>query len=155
VKKKLKTAVFVLFAIFAATQLIRPNLTNPTVIQSETIEAAMEIPTDAAAILERSCADCHTNKTKFPFYAKISPFNWFIVRHIEEGRRQMNFSVWNTYEPRRKLRKLKQICEQVSDGEMPLPSYLWVHRAARLSEKDVEILCAWTESEKNNIGQTP
>lgn len=154
-KKFLKIAVVVLFAVFIAIQFVRPDLTNPPIIQTETIESAVEIPKDAAAIFERSCSDCHTNKTNYPWYGKVSPFNWFLARHIEEGRRELNFSVWNTYEKRRKKRKLDRICEQITDGEMPLPSYLWIHRAAKLSEKDVKVLCDWTESEKAKIAQTP
>ncbi len=152
-KNILKIVVIGVFICFIALQFFRPDQTNPPIIEAETLESAVQIPENAAAILARSCNDCHTNKTEYPFYSKISPFNWFLARHIEDGRRELNFSIWNTYEPRRKKRKLEQICEQISDGEMPLPSYLWVHRAAKLSDEDVKILCDWTESEKAKISQ--
>lgn len=154
-KNTLKFVVIGFFIFFIALQFIRPDQINPAITETETLESAAQIPGNVATIFERSCSDCHTNKTAYPFYAKITPFNWFLARHIEDGRRELNFSIWNTYESRRKRRKLEQICEQITDGEMPLPSYLWIHRAAKLSDGDVKILCEWTESEKEKIAQTP
>jgi hypothetical protein len=71
--------------------------------------------------------------------------------HITEGRSKLNFSVWNTYETRRKRKKLTEMCDEVKSAAMPLPSYLWIHRGAALSEAQVKLLCDWTESEKAKI----
>ena len=68
-----------------------------------------------------------------------------------DGRREVNFSVWNTYETKRKVRKLDEICEQVETGEMPLPSYLWVHYDAALKPGEAEIICNWTRTEKERL----
>ena len=147
-KKVLKIVAVVLFAFFVAIQFVRPNRKKTAIVQAETIELANEIPEDARSIFERSCSDCHTNATAYPWYSNVTPFNWLLANHIREGRGELNFSVWNTYEPRRKRRKLDQICEQITDGEMPLPSYLWIHQTAKLSSDEVKILCDWTEFEK-------
>lgn len=152
-RKILKVAAIVLFVSFLAIQFVRPDQTNPVVNAAETLEATTETPENVKGILERSCNDCHTNATVYPWYSKISPFNWFLANHINEGRRELNFSVWSSYENSRKRRKLDAVCEQVSDGEMPLPSYLWIHRSAHLSPEDIKILCDWSDAEREKLAQ--
>jgi len=138
---------------FLAIQFIRPDQINSAIVRAETLEATTQIPEDVNAVLQRSCNDCHTNATIYPRYSKISPFNWFLANHVEEGRNQLNFSVWNSYNNSRKRRKLNEVCEQVTSGEMPLPSYLWIHRDAKLSGEDVKILCDWADAERENLAQ--
>lgn len=152
-KKILKILVIVLFAGFLAIQFVRPDQVNPAIVHAETLEATTQMPENVEQILRRSCSDCHTNATVYPWYSKISPFNWFLAQHIDDGRNQLNFSVWNSYETSRKRRKLDEICEQITVGEMPLPSYLWIHRNAKLSEEDIKTLCDWTDAEKKNLGK--
>jgi hypothetical protein len=74
--------------------------------------------------------------------------------HIDDGRRELNFSVWSTYTPKRKSKKLEEICEQVEKGEMPLPSYLWIHRDAALREGDAQALCDWAKGEQAKLEGT-
>lgn len=150
-KKILKIAVIVLVVAFVIAQFIRPDFTNPPVVQAETLQASTAVPADVQHILTRSCGDCHTNETQYPWYSKITPSNWFLKDHIDDGRRELNFSVFNTYAPKKKVRKLEEVCEQVEKGEMPLPSYLWIHRDAALAEGDAEVLCNWAKTESNRI----
>jgi len=150
-KKILKITALVLLVGFVVIQFIRPDFTNPPINAADKIENSMQIPENVKAILNGSCADCHSNETKYPWYSKIQPSAWFLKDHIDEGRREMNFSVWNTYEPRRKKRKLDEICEQIEIKEMPLPSYLWIHGEAKLSEDDIKTLCDWTKTESAKI----
>ena len=152
-KKVLKVIVIVLAIAFIAIQFIRPDFTNPPVNQAETLEVSMQIPEDVEAILTTSCKDCHSHETRRPWYGHIQPSAWFLADHIEDGRRHLNLSVWNTYEPNRKKRKISEICEQVESREMPLPSYLYIHRSAKLSDEQIKILCDWTKKEIENFGQ--
>ncbi len=152
-KKIVKTVAIVLFAGFILIQFIRPDQTNPPIVQAETLETSTAIPQNVEAILQRSCNDCHTNATVYPWYSNVSPFNWLLANHINDGRNQLNFSLWNTYEDSRKRRKLDQICEQATSSEMPLPSYLWIHRDAKLSPEDVKILCDWSDAEREKLAQ--
>lgn len=150
-KKALKIVALVLFIGFIVIQFIRPDFQNPPVNQAETLFAATAVPENVQAILNRSCKDCHSNETTYPWYSKIQPSAWFLAGHIADGRRELNFSVWKTYEPRRQRRKLGEICEQVQSREMPLPSYLWIHWGAKLSDEEIKTLCDWTEAESNKI----
>ncbi len=150
-KKILKIAAVVLVAAFVVGQFIRPNFSNPPIVPGETLEDSTAVPAEVQMVLARSCSDCHSNKTLYPWYSKITPFNWFLADHIEDGRKEMNFSVWNTYTPKRKLKKLEEMGEQLERKDMPLPSYLWIHRDAVLSEDQSKLLRDWADGEAQTI----
>ncbi|HEX8733855.1 MAG TPA: heme-binding domain-containing protein [Pyrinomonadaceae bacterium] len=146
-KRVLKIIVVVLFVAFIVAQFIRPDMTNPPIVPELALEATTQVPADVQAILTRSCTDCHSHNTIFPWYSNIQPGGWFQVRHISDGRRHLNFSEWAKLEDRRKKRKLEEICEQVETREMPLPSYLWIHWDAKMSDEEIRIVCDWTKAE--------
>jgi hypothetical protein len=154
-KKALKIIAVVLFVAFVVIQFFRPDFTNPPVTQAETLEATTQIPENVQAILKRSCNDCHTNATEYPWYSKIQPSASFLKGHIDDGRRHLNFSIWNTYDGRKKRHKLDEVCEQVEGKMMPLPSYLWIHWSAKLSDEDGKILCDWAKTEKARLESLP
>lgn len=150
-KKFLKIALIALAVIFVALQFKQPDRTNPPENPADTLEARLNVPADVKAVLDRSCADCHTNRTSWPFYSYIAPMSWFVADHVHEGRRELNFSVWGTYEPRRQRRKLNEICEQVESGAMPLESYLIIHRNAKLAPEEAQLLCTWAKAEEAKL----
>ena len=153
IKRIVSAAVAVLVLALIVIQFFQIDRVVPTVVAGETLEAAVPVPPDISMILNRSCADCHSNQTVYPWYTRIQPLGWFMKDHIDEGRRELNFSVFNTYAPRKKAKKLDEICEQITQSEMPLPSYLWIHGNAVLKPTEVKALCAWTESAKGSIAQ--
>lgn len=150
-KKIIKIVVIVLVVAFVVIQFFRPDFTNPQENPADTLEASAQVPADVDAILNRSCADCHSNRTVYPWYSKIAPSSWLLSSDIHEGRQELNISVWNTYDTRKKVRKLGAICDQVSKGDMPLYYYLWIHRNARLDPGEVKTLCDWTDAEINRL----
>lgn len=152
-KRVLKIIVLVLVIVFIAVQFYRPDRTTAPVVQAETLEATTQVPENVAQILKRSCNDCHTNQTIYPWYSDVAPFSWLLANHINEGRQKLNFSVWNTYNASKKQRKLDEVCDQVIGGEMPYNQYLWMHSDAKLSDEDKRLLCDWTKTEKEKIGE--
>jgi len=150
-KTILKIIAVVLMLAFVAIQFYRPDRTNSPIVHEETLEATTQVPENVAAILKRSCNDCHSNETTYPWYSNISPFSWLLADHIAEGRRELNYSIWNTYTAKKKRHKFDETCEQITSGEMPHSQYLWMHADAQLSEADKKILCEWAEAEKAKI----
>lgn len=150
-KKIIKIIVIVLIVGSIAIQFFRMDKTHPAIGPTETLEAAVSVPPDIALILGRSCNDCHSYTTLYPWYSNIQPFGWFLKNHIDDGRRQMNFSIFNTYTPKRKAKKLEEICEQLESKEMPLPSYLWIHWDSALKDGEAKALCDWANQEKEKI----
>jgi hypothetical protein len=150
-KKVLKVLAIIVVTGFVAIQFFGIDKTNPPINPAETLEAAVSVSPDISQILVRSCNDCHTNSTTYPWYANIQPVGWFLKNHIDDGQRKLNFSVFKTYPAKKQVKKLGEICEEVQTKEMPLPSYLWIHRSSVMSESDIKTLCEWTELEKAKI----
>lgn len=150
-RKLLRLTAIVLFVLLIGMQLMRPARTNPPVDQSQTIEAKTQMTPPVQDIIDRSCNDCHSNKTVWPWYTNVAPISWWIVGHINDGRRNLNLSEWTKLDRDRQAKKLQQICDEVQDGAMPLPSYLPMHSKAKLSEQDKKTICDWTEAERARL----
>jgi hypothetical protein len=147
-KKVLKWSVVALALLFVGAQFYRPERTNPSFDEAKTMRANTRMTPEVSAVLERSCKDCHSSETTWPWYSNVAPVSWFLKSHVEDGRRALNFSDWATYAKRKRERKLHEMCEQVESGEMPLKSYLPLHPSARLSDDDRRVLCEWARQEE-------
>lgn len=147
----LKWIVIGLIVVFLGIQFIRPARTNPAVDESQTIFARTQMTPQAKEIFDRSCRDCHSNQTEWPWYTNVAPISWFIVDHVNTGRKNMNLSEWGKLDSGRQDRKLRQICDEVSDGAMPLSTYTPLHPGSKLSPADVKTLCDWTAAERARL----
>ncbi|MGZ4790067.1 MAG: heme-binding domain-containing protein [Terriglobales bacterium] len=138
-------------AIAAGIQLYRPAKTNPPVDEAKTLQATTKMPPDVARTMDRSCADCHTNKTVWPKYSYLAPLSWFVTDDVNEGRRHVNFSEWASYSTEKQQRRLGDICDEVKDGGMPLKQYTWMHSGTALTQPQRDAICAWTQAEQQRI----
>lgn len=86
----------------------------------------------------------YTNHTRWPWYTNIAPLSWWIVNHVNEGRRRVSFSEWATYDTTRRLKELDDICQRIDRANMPLTSYLMIHHDAELTADDRQMICEWT-----------
>ena len=127
-----------LLAIVLAIQFIPVDRSNPPL--------AGEIDTfpQVQQILERSCFDCHSNSTSWPWYSYVAPVSWLVAHDVEEGREHLNFSEWESYSAEERNDLLGEIWEEVEDGEMPLWFYAPLHPEAKLSDEDKELLWLWS-----------
>jgi len=149
--KIFKRILFVLAGLFVILQFIRPPRNVSDSASTNDITSRFSVPPDVQNTLHTSCYDCHSNATRYPWYAEIQPVGWWLNSHIQEARRELNFSEFAGYQPRRQFIKLEQIVEQVSDNEMPLPSYLIIHTDAKLSQEQKEMLIAWTNAMRDSM----
>jgi len=147
----LKWIAIGLLVVFVGIQFYRPARTNPAIDPTQTIEAQTQMTPQVASILDRSCRDCHSNKTVWPWYTQVAPVSWWLVNHVNEGRHDLNISEFGKLPRDRQERKLRQICDEVTDGQMPLSSYLPMHPAARLSDQDKQTLCDWIDAERQRL----
>ena len=153
-RKVIKWILIVIVCLFILIQLKRPARTNPAVDASQTIAAHTQMTPQVKDILDRSCRDCHSNQTEWPWYTNVAPISWFIVDHVNTGRKNMNLSEWGKLDSGRQDRKLRQICDEVSDGAMPLSTYTPLHPGSKLSPADVKTLCDWTAAERARLTGT-
>jgi len=141
-----RTSAIVVLAIGLGIQVIRPAMTNPPVDPIRTIAAHVPIPADVAATLDRSCGDCHSNRTRWPWYDRLAPASWLVTNHVNDGRRAFNLDDWNAHGRGRQTPPIDHVCRDVRNGDMPLWSYLLIHRGARLSDADTQAICAWADA---------
>ena len=121
-------------------QFIPIKRTNP-------VEAGpLPVPQAVETVLERACYDCHSNKTKWPWYSGVAPLSWWIVDHVNEGREHLNFSEWERMNPEDQKEAMEEIIEEVEEQEMPLSSYVLGHPEAALTNRDIEVLREWVQS---------
>lgn len=135
-KRILKYILIITVAGFLLIQLIPIDRTNPSVA------ADFDGPLEVKEILKRSCYDCHSNETEWPWYSYVAPASWLVSHDVKEGREELNFSEWDKYISK-KTEIIEEIVEEVEEHEMPLPAYLVTHPKARISEKELSILRNW------------
>jgi Haem-binding domain len=139
--RRLKQAAVVFVVIFAGAQLIRPERANPPTDVSRTIQAQVGTASGLVAVLDRSCRDCHSNGTVWPWYTQIAPVSWLMASGVTKGRQAVNFSEWAAYAPEQQRMLLAVSCDDVKSGKMPGP-YTLLRPETRLSGQDVETICA-------------
>jgi hypothetical protein len=150
-RPRLWLAVTALAVVGCAAAFVTPPPTNPVVDSAAGLEANAPLPPDVRAALRTSCYDCHSDETRWPWYATAFPVSLLIERDVEQGRGQVNFSRWADYNPFDRADKLDEICTHVRDASMPLPHYRWLHPGTSLSDAQVEVLCAWAGSEADRL----
>ncbi len=107
-----------------------------------------------AQVLERSCQNCHSERTKWPWYSYIAPISWLIEKDVQDRRSHMNLSRWEAYTPDEQVEILTELGVEVRNRRMPLPQYLRLHPDAKPSDDDVQQLYSWAHRERRRL-QTP
>ena len=117
--------LIVFFFGFIVIQFFPPSFTrdNPPV----TGEPKWDKPA-TREVFFKTCSDCHSNETRYPWYSSIAPVSWMVERDIRDGRKHFNVSEWNRSE-----RGGEDAAEQVQKGEMPIGLYLLMHPSANLN----------------------
>lgn len=150
--KVIKITLVIIALSLMAIQFIPNEMPeNKPVNNNDDIIGSGLVPLEITGILKTSCYDCHSNQTRFPWYSKMAPSSWLLARDIKTGRKNLNFSQWNSYSKRKKISRLESIREEVTSGEMPLPKYTIIHRKARLNEKQISAISKWTDDLTNKI----
>jgi len=149
-KKFIKATLITLAVVFVAAQFVRPAFSNPPINPAHELRA----PAHVQSIIDRSCIDCHTSRTRYPWYSQISPVSWWLKDHIDEGRGELNLSEFGTYSPKKAAHKLEEVHEMIKKDEMPLREYVWGHPSAKLSDADKKSLIEWADAERARILDT-
>lgn len=135
-------------ALLVIIQFIRIDKTNPEVVMENDFIVQTNPPEHIQTILKTSCYDCHSNESTYPWYTNVAPISWWVKKHINEAREELNFSEWGTFSTKRQKHKLEEGAEMVEEGEMPLPSYIIAHSEAKLTTEQKNELVAWFKAEK-------
>ena len=150
-KKILKRTFQILLLAFIVIQFFRPAKNKSAGISANDISTIYPVPENVQAILKSSCYDCHSNNSVYPWYAQVQPFAWWLNNHIQDGKKDLNFSEFAGYRIRRQYKKLEEINELVKKDEMPLDSYLWIHKYAKLNKQQKLIIANWVTALRDTI----
>jgi hypothetical protein len=151
VKKKLKWILCGAAVVAVLLQFTSPTRTNPPMIPGHDLLATNPPPAEIVSLLRQACYDCHSYETKWPWYGRIAPVSWWLAGHVKDGRKHLNFSEWPHDDPQRARTKWNRISNEVQSGDMPLPSYTWIHAQARLNPAQREQLVKWAEQEARRL----
>lgn len=145
-KPPLRLVGWVLLAGLAAIQLVRPARNDGEPEGPDSVLRRHEVPADVRAILQRSCYDCHSDRTRYPWYAEVQPVRWWLDSHVNDAKRHLNFSAFGRYDTKRATRALDEIVDTILARAMPLPSYTWIHRDAVLTKAEIDTVADWAEA---------
>jgi hypothetical protein len=114
-------------------------------------ENDLQLPAEIAPLLKRSCMDCHSNRTVWPWYSYVAPMSWMVERDVHRAREHMNLSEWDQYSSGQREKLLTYIASEVRSHEMPPPQYTLIHRDAKLSAADTDHLYRWARAERRKL----
>jgi len=147
IKKILLLLLFVLVAI----QFIHPGKNKTDKPQPHYIGHAFTIPADVKNTLAKACNDCHSNNTRYPWYTRFQPVHWWLNKHIKNGKKHINYDEYTNHNLRYQYHKMEETIEMVKEDEMPLGSYTRIHKGARLTETEKNLLINWANTVMDTI----
>lgn len=150
--KKIGLALLVVLVI---AQFFGPEKNLGDTASVAAFEAETNPPEDVKLILENTCYDCHSDVTRYPWYDKITPVNYWLAGHIKDGKKHFNVSNWEGNSIKRKDHKFEELIEEVEEGEMPLNSYTWTHGDAKLTNAQIEAVVNWAKNVRLKYGLEP
>jgi hypothetical protein len=138
-----KKLLIALLVILLVLQAFRPEKNN-SANKEKDISTLYAVPANVEQIMVKACNDCHSNNTVYPWYAEIQPLAWWLDDHVQEGKKHLNFNDFGSYRLAKQFHKLEEVYDEVKVAEMPLESYTIVHRDAKLTDEERNILMDWS-----------
>ncbi len=142
----IKKILLFLLAALVVIQFIHPKPNKAKGDQPNYIGKVFPIADDVKAILSKACNDCHSNNTRYPWYSNIQPVDWWMNGHIKKGKKGMNLDEYTNRRLRYQYHKMEELVDIVKEGKMPLNSYTWMHKNAKLSQEEKNNLLNWANS---------
>lgn len=146
-KARVKAVLTALTAFLIVIQIFQPARTNPSAAPGKSLAAHVGVPEGVYASLLRSCGDCHSNQTRWPWYSRVAPLSWVITDDVNEGRRHMNLQDWEAQpDPKQAHDRLVDICPEIQKRGMPPFSYRLAHTDNQLNQNEIGAICSWSNS---------
>ncbi|MBC7873995.1 MAG: heme-binding domain-containing protein [Ferruginibacter sp.] len=142
----IKKILLLLLLALIVIQFIHPGKNRTDQPQPDFIGHTFPIPADVKTILAKACNDCHSNNSRYPWYATFQPVHWWLNGHIKNGKKRLNYDEYTNHNLRYQFHKMEETIEMVKDGKMPIKSYKWTHKDARLTEEEKNKLIGWANS---------
>jgi len=153
--KILKKLGLLLLILFVIAQFFSPEKNEGNTEDLNAFLNETKPSPEVQKILETTCFDCHSSHTNYPWYDKITPVNYWLAEHVEDGRKHLDFSKWSDYSVKRKDHKFEEIAEEVEEHKMPLPSYTWTHSEANLTQDQIKAIVDWVNQVRVGYALAP
>jgi hypothetical protein len=144
-KRAVKITGLILLAAFIIIQFFRPDRTNPPSDPTKSLWSDTSVPKEVAGLIKRSCIDCHSNQTEWPWYSNVAPVSWLVADDVANGRKRVNFSTWLDYSDRKREKMRGNIAEEIASGDMPLGKYTFIHPSSKPTDEEKKSMAAWGE----------
>lgn len=146
----LKRILLIVLAAFAAAQFLRPDRSVPAIDPAQDMLTMTGAPPEVRDLVVGACYDCHSYATAYPWYVHITPVNFIMQHHINEGREHLNFSRWDKYAGSKHAGECGEV---IQEGEMPPGYYRLMHGHGRLSDAQKQQLAAWFNANLKGGGE--
>ncbi len=143
--RNIKKGLWILILLLVISQFFGPKKNQGNLTSIEPFLSETNPPEDVKLILKESCYDCHSNYTRYPWYNTITPVNYWLNSHVNEGKKHFNVSNWEGNSTKRKDHKFEELIEMVEAKEMPLSSYTWTHSKAKLTDAQIQSVIDWAK----------
>ncbi len=142
----IRKILITLLAALVIIQFIHPKRNKAKGVQPNYIGNTFSIPADVKSILSKACNDCHSNNTRYPWYSSFQPVHWWHNNHIKTGKKKINYDEYTNRSLRYQYHKMEETIEMVKEEKMPLNSYTWMHKDARLTEEEKNKVIGWANT---------
>lgn len=149
--KKIKWTLFVIVVAAIISFFIHPFGTVKAANSPKPLFSGAQIEPPVLQIVQRSCQNCHSEQTVWPWYSYVPPTSWLVEKDVHDARNHFDMSLWDEYPTQKRLEILGEISFMVRNREMPLPRYLWIHSDAKLSDADISVLDQWSHTERKRL----
>lgn len=143
----------ILLGALVVIQFIQPSKNQLPINPEQQLSSRFVVPDSVNSILQKACMDCHSNNSRYPWYASIQPVAWWLDEHIRDGKKHLNFDEYTHRSLRYQYHKMEETIEMVKTEEMPLPSYTWTHTEARLTPAERVAITQWAQSVMDTMKQ--
>lgn len=153
--KIIKKIFLFLLIVLVIAQFFGPEKNEGDLASIDAFIAETNPPQDVKLILKETCYDCHSDVTRYPWYNKITPVNYWLANHVKDGKKHLNFSNWEGNSVKRKDHKFEELIEMVEDKEMPLESYTITHSDAKLTDAQIKSVVDWAKQVRTKYALIP
>jgi len=137
--------------VLVVIQFFHPKPNKATGEQPNYIGSAYPVPGEVRSILAKACNDCHSNNTRYPWYCNFQPVDWWTAKHINQGKKGFNLDEFINRSLRFQYKKMEDLVKQVKENHMPLNSYTWIHKDAKLTADEKAKLTDWANAVRDNM----
>jgi len=97
-------------------------------------------------IFRKSCFDCHTDSTKYPWYHVLPFIGGMIDDDIKEAKEHLNMSDDFPFSGHAtQIERLREIREEIEEGDMPILSYRLTHWGLLIENKRQDSVFLWID----------